>query len=161
MLSCLDEYSSIYFVGVFLAALNSVANPFVYAILMPSYRRSVFYTFCACLVRTKPDVTSQKYDASHTTSTAIEWGFDTGSVLNDHSTCCIILLLFYHYFVASSIRRKSNWGGFPEKKNIISFVGRKFCGCINWRIRAVSVQFRYQFGTLPLGNPSIVTEVEQ
>ena len=36
-------------VGVFLSNLNSVANPFVYALLMPMYRRAVRNTFMPCL----------------------------------------------------------------------------------------------------------------
>ena len=35
------------------AAFNSVANPFVYAILLPTYRKCVIRTFCPCAVKTK------------------------------------------------------------------------------------------------------------
>ena len=45
-------------IGVFLSNLNSVANPFVYALLMPMYRRSVYLTFACCLPRRSTDVTS-------------------------------------------------------------------------------------------------------
>ena len=38
----------ILFPGVWLAAFNSVANPFVYALLMPTYRKCVIDTFCPC-----------------------------------------------------------------------------------------------------------------
>ncbi|KAI0224694.1 hypothetical protein LSAT2_024328 [Lamellibrachia satsuma] len=45
-------------IGVFLSNLNSVANPFVYALLMPMYRRSVYETFACCLPRRSTDVTA-------------------------------------------------------------------------------------------------------
>ena len=88
------------------------------------------------------------------------------------ATFCVILSLFYHYFITSSIRRKSN-SGFSRKKIIliISFVGQQFCGCINWRIRAVFfkkmpgiiflVFLPLGLALLRLGNPGIVTEVGQ
>lgn len=36
-------------IGVWLSAFNSVANPFVYIMMMPSYRKCVLQTFCPCL----------------------------------------------------------------------------------------------------------------
>ena len=42
---------SFYFQGVWLSSFNSTANPFVYALLMPSYRKCVRQTFCACVTR--------------------------------------------------------------------------------------------------------------
>lgn len=45
-------------IGVFLSNLNSVANPFVYALLMPMYRRSVYETFACCLPRRSTDITT-------------------------------------------------------------------------------------------------------
>ena len=38
-----------FFLGVWLVSFNSTANPFVYALLMPSYRKCVINTFCACV----------------------------------------------------------------------------------------------------------------
>ena len=38
-----------YFTGVWLSSFNSVANPFVYALLMPTYRKCVINTFCTCV----------------------------------------------------------------------------------------------------------------
>lgn len=40
-------------IGVLLASFNSVANPFVYGILMPSYRHSIKMTFCQHCVKNK------------------------------------------------------------------------------------------------------------
>ena len=37
------------FSGVWLSSFNSTANPFVYALLMPIYRKCVRKTFCACV----------------------------------------------------------------------------------------------------------------
>ena len=41
-------FSFFIFPGLWLAAFNSVANPFVYALLMPTYRKCVIDTFCTC-----------------------------------------------------------------------------------------------------------------
>ena len=53
--------------GVWLAAFNSVANPFVYAILMPTYRRCVIKTFWPCANKSKPEE-KQKGNSSNTIS---------------------------------------------------------------------------------------------
>ena len=42
-------------IGVWLSAFNSVANPFVYIMMMPSYRKCVIKTFLPCVVRDQPE----------------------------------------------------------------------------------------------------------
>ena len=49
ILQCYHGNVLILIPGVWLSAFNSVANPFVYALLMPTYRKCVINTFCACL----------------------------------------------------------------------------------------------------------------
>ena len=34
-----------------MSSFNSVANPFVYALLMPTYRKCVINTFCPCVTK--------------------------------------------------------------------------------------------------------------
>ena len=43
---------------VFASSINSASNPFVYGLLLPTYRRSLQLTFCSCFVkaRAKPQV---------------------------------------------------------------------------------------------------------
>ena len=43
------EAKNVLLSGVWLSSFNSTANPFVYALLMPSYRKCVRQTFCACV----------------------------------------------------------------------------------------------------------------
>ena len=45
--SCTKETFN--FPGVWLSSFNSTANPFVYALPMPSYQKCVRQTFCACV----------------------------------------------------------------------------------------------------------------
>ena len=59
LLDLLITFNIAYFPGVWLSAFNSVANPFVYALLMPTYRKCVINTFCACL-----DGSNRKQDPS-------------------------------------------------------------------------------------------------
>ena len=49
----------LFLLGVWLAAFNSVANPFVYALLMPTYRKCVINTFCPCARVTKPEASKE------------------------------------------------------------------------------------------------------
>ena len=39
--------------GVWLSSFNSTANPFVYALLMPAYRKCVRQTYCPCATGSK------------------------------------------------------------------------------------------------------------
>ena len=45
--SCIVSFFK--FLGVWLSSFNSTANPFVYALLMPTYRKCVMKTFCPCV----------------------------------------------------------------------------------------------------------------
>lgn len=58
-------------IGVFLTNVNSCANPFVYALLMPMFRRSILRTFCCCkhgkeLLYTNTDQTVKSSDSEAT-----------------------------------------------------------------------------------------------
>ncbi len=46
--------SGVAFSGMFFSVFNSMANPLVYTILMPSYRRAMVSTFCSCLTSQEP-----------------------------------------------------------------------------------------------------------
>ena len=48
--------------GVWLSAFNSVANPFVYALLMPTYRKCVIRTFFPCIMKKKTDTTERSWE---------------------------------------------------------------------------------------------------
>ena len=60
-------------VGVFMASLNTTANPFLYAMFMPAYRNAVAQTFCPCRVEKsgkKGDNTSNNTSNSNVTTTS-------------------------------------------------------------------------------------------
>ena len=60
------DFSSFHpFPGVWLAAFNSVANPFVYALLMPTYRKCVINTFCQCAEILKRATPSKEFALSN------------------------------------------------------------------------------------------------
>ena len=61
-------------IGVWLSAFNSVANPFVYIMMMPSYRKSVIKTFLPCAVRDQPETgkTGRKSATEFSTSVTSE-----------------------------------------------------------------------------------------
>ena len=50
-------------VAVLFAVCNSVSNPFVYALLMPAYRKSVMLTF-GCQTKKKKDETNVSKDTA-------------------------------------------------------------------------------------------------
>ena len=54
--------------GVWLSAFNSGANPFVYALLMPTYRKCVISTFCPCANKNKPKRSKNSEGVSETTA---------------------------------------------------------------------------------------------
>ena len=41
-------------VGIWLSAFNSFANPFIYVVLLPVFRRLILTTFCPCLKKSSP-----------------------------------------------------------------------------------------------------------
>ena len=53
-------------VAVLFATCNSVANPFVYALLMPAYRKSVMLTLC-CLGKIRKPGKETSYDTASST----------------------------------------------------------------------------------------------
>ena len=73
-------------VGVFLANLNSCANPFVYALLMPVFRLSMIRTFCCQRARRKPAESDTYSSQSLHCSTATKAPSLSTIVTEDFST---------------------------------------------------------------------------